>query len=381
MSRLRVGILANANPSITGFYTGGNVNFVEVAKRMCDTDVTVFAPAEAETELRKVLPDAEFVPMPDVRGKHWRLQQIMRAVMWIGVRRKLKSVDVLWATSHFLANVLPAVASKPGRVVVTIHHFAGSALLKKRDFVGAVLPSISQAFALFISRPFVSAYVFVSPYWRKRFRWFIGRKRSYIGPNGVANRESPVYALRKRDIVFLGRLDRTKRIEEAIAAWSRLPAEIRSGVLHIIGDGDRNYLEELRRLAASLNVESSVIFHGRVDEGTKWSILEQSSLFLFPSAEEGWGIAIAEAMASGLPCVTADLPVYAGLFDRGRISVHVGDIDGYARACERLLVNEEERRALACDATALAKTLSWERSAAVVHEALLQAAKDDRQTT
>ncbi|HUA10111.1 MAG TPA: glycosyltransferase family 4 protein [Candidatus Acidoferrales bacterium] len=373
MKRPRVGILANTYRRDAGLSAGGHINFVEIAKRIPDIEFTIFAPSEAEAEILRDLPSASFVAMPTATGNHWRLEQLLRALVWLPVRAKLRSMDALWATSHFIADVIPSIGSKPGRVAVTIHHYARLSS-GKRNSIEVLLPMLSQLVSLGVSRPFVRAYIFVSPFMRKRFQWFLTGKRAFTSSNGVAQRPERRTLERFPDAVYVGRLDPNKRVEDAIEAWSRINPVARNARLHIIGDGSERYRSALRELAAKLGVAEQVIFHGRVDEETKWKILEESSIFIFPSAEEGWGIAVAEAMAAGLPCVTADLPVYVGLFDRGRISVPVGDVEMYARACDELLRDPERREQLARDARALAVTLSWERAASVVRDALHQTA-------
>lgn len=374
MKPLRVGILANTYLHDAGLRAGGHVNFVEIARRLHDVEITVFAPPDAETEVRRVLPDAAFVAMPGVRGSRGRVGQLMRAILWVSVRAKLREMDVLWATSHFLADVIPAIGSKPERVAVTIHHYVGSSLLKQGSIAGAIIPLLSQFVAFVISRPFVRSYIFVSPFVRRQLAWLVGNKRTFMSSNGVVSPALRTNVGGKADLVVVSRLYPSKRIEDAIEAWSRISPDLRSGKLHIVGDGLPKYRDALVKLAAGRGVAAQVVFHGHVSESEKWAILENSAVFIFPSAEEGWGIAVAEAMAAGLPCVTADLPVYVGLFDCGRISVPVGDVASYARACEKLLSDEKLREDLAEEATQLAATLTWERAAKVVSDALYYAA-------
>lgn len=370
MKRLRVGILANTYRNDAGLRAGGHVNFIEIARCLRDVDITVFAPPGAETEVHHALPEAAFVAMPDALGSRGRIGQLMRALLWVSVRPRLQEMDVLWATSHFLADVIPAIGSRPGRVAVTIHHYVGFSLLRRGGIANAIVPLLSQFVALIISRPFVRAYIFVSPFVRLQLTWFVGSKRAFISSNGVVPRALRANTDRKADIVVLGRLYPSKRVEDAIEAWARISPTLRSGKLHVVGDGLSEYRDALMKLAADKGVAAQVVFHGHVSESEKWAILESSAIFIFPSAEEGWGIAVAEAMAAGLPCVTADLPVYDGLFDQGRIAVPLGDCAAFARACEELLANEEHRKMLSHEASELAARLSWQNAADAVQAAL-----------
>lgn len=47
-------------------------------------------------------------------------------------------------------------------------------------------------------------------------------------------------------------------------------------------------------------------FTGKIDHESLAELYASSDVFLFPSVSETYGNVVAEAMASGLPCVIAD---------------------------------------------------------------------------
>ena len=72
---------------------------------------------------------------------------------------------------------------------------------------------------------------------------------------------------------------------------------------------------ELVRLKAEIAREKLPIeLAGYVDDQTKFDLISRAQLFVFPSAEEGWGIAVAEALSVGTPVVAYELPVYESVF-------------------------------------------------------------------
>lgn len=103
---------------------------------------------------------------------------------------------------------------------------------------------------------------------------------------------------------MLARLDGHKDHGVLIEAVRRLPAELGFS-LEFVGSGSRE--AELRRQVASAGLGRRIIFSGATARPE--DRLRDWQAFVFATtAEEGFGIAVAEAMAAGLPCVLSDVP-------------------------------------------------------------------------
>jgi glycosyltransferase involved in cell wall biosynthesis len=111
---------------------------------------------------------------------------------------------------------------------------------------------------------------------------------------------------------FVGRLVEQKGIREVIELGRLLHQECPTAEIHVIGDGP-----EANSMHASIAHEglSNICMHGFVDETTKWALLAESQLFIAPSHEEGWGIAVGEALLAGIPVIAYDLPAYSHFGD------------------------------------------------------------------
>ncbi len=360
----RIGILVNSYRSNVGLAAGGHVHFIEVAKRWSDVDVTIFAPKDAETDIRAVLPSARFVAIPEIKTPHWRLDQLVRMFGGLKLRSHLRSMDAILCTSHFLADVVAAVAARPSRTAVTLHHMIEPPWKRHGSVFANAVAWASQAASLLLAKAFIRRYIFDCRYVVETSRWATGRAQCYVSTNGVSGSNEPATEFAgRRDAIYFGRLDPMKRVEDAIQAWASLPSAYAAQHLHIAGQGTAAYQQKLEDLVDDLGVKERVIFHGRVDNAKKWQLLRSCALYLFPSSEEGWGISVAEAMWAGLPCVTYDLPVFRQLFYRGRRFVPVGDVRGLSLHCAELLGDEGLRVRLARDAAELARTFSWDRAA------------------
>lgn len=108
---------------------------------------------------------------------------------------------------------------------------------------------------------------------------------------------------RDRTVLYFSRIDRKKGIDLLIKAWANLSDKL-GFKLKIQGYGDEEYLRELTDLSKSLNVQDSVIFEEAVFGKDKWNSFHSASIYVLPSYSENFGITVAEALFSGLPCIT-----------------------------------------------------------------------------
>jgi glycosyltransferase involved in cell wall biosynthesis len=113
------------------------------------------------------------------------------------------------------------------------------------------------------------------------------------------------YGLHDRPVVlFLGGLKPRKNLFLLLDAWRRVAARHPAARLVVAGGGD--LLEPLRRRVRRLGLAGHVVFTGYVPESDKVDHFNLGDVFLFPSAMEGFGLAVAEAMSVGLPVVASD---------------------------------------------------------------------------
>ncbi len=121
------------------------------------------------------------------------------------------------------------------------------------------------------------------------------------------------YDLPDRYFLYLGGFDVRKNLRTTLAAHCRyvelatargdspLPLVI-AGKLPAV---DSAFAPDPRRLAAELGLSAHVHFCGWVDEVDKPAIYALATAFIFPSAYEGFGMMILEAMRAGTPVVTS----------------------------------------------------------------------------
>jgi glycosyltransferase involved in cell wall biosynthesis len=119
-------------------------------------------------------------------------------------------------------------------------------------------------------------------------------------------------------VLFLGRLDPEKNVDNLLKAVAMLPKKLNTQV-EIVGDGGER--KNLEKLALELGIAKQVKFLGHITEQELPKAYERATVFAMPSIAELQSIATMEAMASGRPVVAADAMALPHL-------VHDGD-NGY----------------------------------------------------
>lgn len=145
------------------------------------------------------------------------------------------------------------------------------------------------------------------------------RRRLVVVPNGIdATRFRPDRELRRKMramwglgeethlIGVLARLDPMKDHATFLRAAARVIAVRPSTRFVCIGEGEADYVEQLRKLASSLGLEDRLIWADA--EADPVGALNAFDVFCSSSSEgEGFSNAVAEAMACALPCVVTDV--------------------------------------------------------------------------
>jgi len=130
--------------------------------------------------------------------------------------------------------------------------------------------------------------------------------------------------------------------------------------------------ERLRGRLRSDGLEGRVMLTGEVDAATLATLYDGADLFVFPTLHEGYGMAVAEALARGLPVVGTPTGAIADLVaPSAGILVPPGDAQALAAALALVLADAHVREQLTHGALRVREGLpSWEDASARMSEAL-----------
>lgn len=147
-------------------------------------------------------------------------------------------------------------------------------------------------------------------------------------------------------ILFLSRIDPVKGLETLLGAFDRLVAHDADLRLVIAGDGEPAYVARVRGMAASLAARDRVRFTGHADGGQKRLLFAAADLFVLPSYSESFGLAVAEAMAHGVPVlISPNVGIHQEVTDASAGRAAACTVDAVAQAMREMLDDPE---GLAC---------------------------------
>jgi glycosyltransferase involved in cell wall biosynthesis len=105
-----------------------------------------------------------------------------------------------------------------------------------------------------------------------------------------------------RTALFLGRIYPVKGLPMLVEAWAKVrPPGWR---LQIAGPDEAGHRAKVEAAVAAANLKDVVTFLGPIAGEAKQSVLFSADLFVLPSHSESFGMAVAEALAHGLPVLT-----------------------------------------------------------------------------
>jgi glycosyltransferase involved in cell wall biosynthesis len=274
---------------------------------------------------------------------------------------RMPPTGVAVASSHFFHDVIPCIVAhwRHGAMVAAfIYHVIGD--MDRERTLRSALSTLAERVALRMLRRWGDV-VFVDNEDVARSL----RRRGFADDRIVmtANAFDPLVPLPPRVnggppvLAFCGRLVEEKGIWDVLELGQALAASAPSARIDMIGEGT---LREAFRRRLSASGLHNIRMLGFVSEEDKWALLRRASLFVAPSREEGWGIAVGEALTAGTPVLAYDLPAYQYLGDWIE-RVPAFDTSAFVSTAQKLVSNPDvlARRQHAVEAVA-ARLPQWE---------------------
>jgi glycosyltransferase involved in cell wall biosynthesis len=350
--------------------SGGDYHILSVLKDWSKQhEISVIMPRLGYASTRAVLRNGHSIYLSSREEEAGGLTRLVILYLVRILRSSLLKVkaesDIIISTTHMIYDVLPAVILRvklKTKLVVYVHHI----MLSFRTYdlgIWSNLSLLNEKIALFLCRKAADLIFVVNIDTKDALiaRGFDSDKIFVTSNGGEYEFISSVRAsLRKFEACFCGRLLKRKGINDLVEVWESVLKYFPESKLVIIGDGPEQC--KLIDLVKNKELDRSIIITGYLPEKEKISVIKSCKLFISASYEEGWCIAVSEAIICGLPVVCYNLPAYK-IFGEGIIKIELGNREAMARAVIDLLAHDDKRVASAANARQTSKISDWENIA------------------
>ena len=164
--------------------------------------------------------------------------------------------------------------------------------------------------------------------------------------NGIAVNEFYTLDDKIYDLIYIGEIGDRKNafmLPDIIETLKKFKKNIKMLIISHLGE-----IDKFKNLIQERNLNQNIDFIKYVTEEEKREYLAKSKIMVFPTKYEGFGMVIAEALASYLPVVLFDVPTLK-IFDKGTLKAKPFDIDEMVGNIIYLLKNENIRQKIGND--------------------------------
>ena len=174
----------------------------------------------------------------------------------------------------------------------------------------------------------------------------------------------------KKLVLFLSRLDAKKGLDMLLPAFVAVKRRQPQAMLIVAGNGEKEFTDNLQRQSVKLGLANDILWPGFLAGTEKLSAFSVATVFVLPSYSENFGIALVEALAAGLPCVTTTGVAVSKEIAANNAGIVVPPNEiGLAAALDKLLADEVLCERLGGNARRLAQA---QFSLVALREALLK---------
>jgi len=283
---------------------------------------------------------------------------------------RLKDIDVIHSSSDFFPDVAPAFLykfmHKQSRWIANVMHIYPDWRKRPGSKMGNLVAQLMQRLSfIFIKKS--DLILVLNQLVRDELihKFHFPQAKIQIIPAGIdydyfqkISRSKPKVAY---EASFMARLKPSKGIFDLVPIWQDVVKDFPMAKLAVLGGGGEDKIvNQLRQAIKEANLEKNIKILGHLTDDLAFTIIKNSLVFIFPSHEEGFGIAIAEAMACRVPVVAWDLLVYKDIFGNHVQIVQENNFLDFAHQVKKLMNQKLYRIKLASQCQEFVKRYSWQ---------------------
>lgn len=175
----------------------------------------------------------------------------------------------------------------------------------------------------------------------------------------------------------VGSLEKRKNVWQLVKAFEQIHQKYPDFRLVIVGGkgGNHVFADQLIEYIKNSSASNHILYLGFVDNLTLASLYKHAFSFVFPSAYEGFGIPILEAMQKRCPVITSNLGATLEVSGDAALHTNPHEPEAIAEAMRSLIESEALRKSLIEQGQARYNSFTWERCAAQTLQVYQQVAQ------
>ncbi len=163
------------------------------------------------------------------------------------------------------------------------------------------------------------------------------------------------------NLLYMGRIAKKKRLDIAFQAFALALKKSNLRMKFIVcGSGEESAMAQLKKLVKVLQIESYVEFRGWVDVSEKQLAFSDSDCFILTSEDENFAIAVAEALAHGIPCILSSNVALANLVKKHSAGIVLEELLPVEIEKAITELSKSDRSILKSSSLLAASEISWD---------------------
>lgn len=251
--------------------------------------------------------------------------------------------DIIYSTGDFFCDTVPAFFIKffhsNKKWVCCVHHINERPLSRRQvSFINALVSYLSQRLSFLLIRISCDQVFAINTIVKESLamRGIIASKIYVVG-NGLDVRKIDLLREESRNIrkenkiCFFSRLSPSKGVLDLPEILFEVLKRYPDYKLEIIGSVEKNVVEKINEGFKKYNCVNNVNILGFMDNKEEaFKRIMLSKVIIFPTYEEGWGLALFEAVLLKIPVIVYKLPIFDELFGENIESANVGNRKAFA---------------------------------------------------
>jgi glycosyltransferase involved in cell wall biosynthesis len=372
-------LLIIANNNIGQGQSGGDTIFLNFIKYwQKDLNITVLGSQETKDLLKRYqLQKIKFIKTDDETNLPLLFHQIRRIIKGIKSIYKLrtKHYDLIYTVSDFYPDLIPGLIYKAykhqSKLICGYYLFAPnpfdpqSPYIQTDQFFKGLFYYLSQLPSRLAVNLWADIVMVTSNPDIQKFP-----NKKVIVVQGGVDKAPKIKSRKIYDAVFLGRLHPQKGPLELIDIWKYVVKQKPKAKLALIGDGG---LEKRIKTKIKKNkLEKNITMFGFKTGIEKYKIFSQSKVALHPAIYDSGGMAMAEALSTGIPGVSFDLEALKTYYPKGVLKTKCFNKRQFAKNIIKLLDDKKLYKQYATTALSLINSVwLWPKRAKRIYKEII----------